>query len=449
VRLSRMGTQPRGSGVFVGVPVIRASQRFTSDARATEAISSVFSCYCNNRSGADFHYFPRLRPRVLLQTPKGQQCDGYDCRFPRVPNYHLLRRHEADPFFGGIKPVTFIGSLKSVASCRGGRLASFVFLSYDGCGDQIYNDAQRTCTMNLHRLDLNLLVALDVLLAERSITRAAERLNLSPSATSGALARLRTYFDDEILTQIGRRMAPTPLGESLQASVRDCLLHVQATIDNRPHFDPLNSKRNFRLMMSDYVSTVLMPRALRRLQREAPGITIELVGNQNEPWEALASGDIEFLVLPQNFIRPDHPSEILFEDDYVCVCWRDNPLIGDEISQSQCLEIGHVVARIGTLRPPTIDAWFFERFGHARRVEVIATNFNCVPHLLVGTHRISIMHRRLALAYSKMLPLKILASPIEMPRLVEMIQWHKYRDRDPGRVWLFELLKSAADGSTE
>src|SRR5580658_4699424 len=165
--------------------------------------------------------------------------------------------------------------------------------------------------MNLNRLDLNLLVALDVLLSERSITHAAERLNLSPSATSGALARLRVYFDDELLTQIGRRMVPTPLGESLETSVRDCLLHVQATVDIRPQFDPLKSKRNFRLMMSDYVSTVLMPAALRRLQREAPGITIELIGNENEPWEALARGEIEFLVLPQNFIRAGHPAEVL------------------------------------------------------------------------------------------------------------------------------------------
>src|SRR6201996_6890361 len=83
------------------------------------------------------------------------------------------------------------------------------------------SDTRTGHTMNLNRLDLNLLVALDVLLCERSITHAAERLNLSPSATSGALARLRLYFDDELLTQIGRRMMPTPLGESLQASVRD------------------------------------------------------------------------------------------------------------------------------------------------------------------------------------------------------------------------------------
>jgi len=284
-----------------------------------------------------------------------------------------------------------------------------------------------------------------VLLSERSITHAAERLNLSPSATSGALARLRTFFDDELLTQIGRRMAPTPLGESLQASVRECLLHVQATIDIRPQFDPLNSKRNFKLMMSDYVSTVLMPAALRRLQREAPGITIELMANENEPWEALSRGEIDFLVLPKHFIREEHPAEVLFEDDYVCVCWSENPLVGDQISAEQCLQLGHVVTRIGTLRPPTIDAWFFERFGNARRVEVIATNFNSVPHLLVGTNRISFMHRRLALAYRQALPLKILPSPLVMPTLVEMIQWHKYRDRDPARVWLLAILKSSVE----
>jgi LysR family transcriptional regulator, nod-box dependent transcriptional activator len=302
--------------------------------------------------------------------------------------------------------------------------------------------------MNLNRLDLNLLVALDALLLERNITHAAERLNLSPSAMSGALARLRTYFDDEILAQIGRRMVPTPLGESLQGSVRDCLLLVQATVESRPNFDPLKSTRNFKLMMSDYVSTVLMPPALSRLQREAPGITIELIGNENEPWEALSQGEIDFLVLPKTFIREGHPAEILFDDDYVCVCWSGNPLIGDQISMEQCLQMGHIVARIGTMRPPTIDAWFFERFGHERRVEVIATNFNSVPHLLIGTNRISIMHRRLALAYRGILPLKILPSPVVMPRLVEMIQWHKFRDKDPGRLWLFELLRAAATESS-
>src|ERR1700754_1754287 len=107
--------------------------------------------------------------------------------------------------------------------------------------------------MNLHRLDLNLLVALDALLTERSITRASERLHLSPSATSGALARLRTYFDDELLTQIGRRMGPTPLGARRQSAVRDCILHTQQTVEVRPQFAPAPARRNFKLHMSDYV----------------------------------------------------------------------------------------------------------------------------------------------------------------------------------------------------
>lgn len=298
--------------------------------------------------------------------------------------------------------------------------------------------------MDLHRLDLNLLVALNVLLTERSITRAADRLHLSPSATSGALARLREFFDDELLTQIGRRMVPTPLGESLEGPVRDCLLHVQATVEIKPSFEPSSSTRNFRLMMSDYVATVLMPKLLPRLQREAPHVRIELLGNENEPWDSLSRGEIDFLVLPANFIRSEHPAKVLFEDEFVCVCWEGNPAIGDTITLEQSLALGHVVARIGVLRPPTVDSWLFERFGHARRVEVVATTFGSVPHMIIGTDRIAIMHSRLARVYRQSMPLKILPLPVAAPRLVEMIQWNKYRDRDPARIWLTEALTAAA-----
>lgn len=297
--------------------------------------------------------------------------------------------------------------------------------------------------MNLNRLDLNLLVALDALLAERSITKAGQRLHLSPSATSGALARLRDYFGDELLSQIGRRMVPTPLGESLQASVRDCLLHVQATVDTRPRFDPAQSQRRFTLMMSDYVSAVIMPAVLRRLEHDAPGVEIELLANQ-DPAAALERGSTDFLIIPENFILKGHPTEPLFDDDFVCVCWRDNPLVGESLSLEQFLSLSHVVAKIGTERPPTIDAWFFQRFGHVRRIGVVAMTFTAVPHLLVGTNRIALMHRRLAKTYLEMLPLRMLASPCEMPRLIEMIQWHRYRESDPGQAWMRDLLKSAS-----
>jgi DNA-binding transcriptional LysR family regulator len=196
-------------------------------------------------------------------------------------------------------------------------------------------------------------------------------------------------------------------------------------------------------MMSDYVSTVLMPRVLPRLQREAPGITIELLANDHLPWEILERGEIDFLILPEQFVRKEHPSEVLFTDDFVCVSWTGNEAVGDSLTQDEFFSMSHVVARLGTQRPPTIDAWFFERFGHARRVGVIAMNFNSVPHLLIGTDRIATLHRRLAHLYCAALPLKMIEAPVPMPPLVEVIQWHRYRDQDPARSWFHGVLKQA------
>ncbi len=293
---------------------------------------------------------------------------------------------------------------------------------------------------SLRNLDLNLLVALDALLREQSITGAGKRLHLSPSATSGALSRLREYFQDELLTQIGRRMVPTPLAEVLRPNVRDCLLRIQATVDLQPGFDPATSGRQFTLMMSDYVSTVLMAPALTRLQRLAPGIGIELLVNET-PWEALERGEIDLLILPKDFVSREHPSEVLFTDDFVCICWSGNALVGDSLTAEQFFTLKHVVARPGRQRPPTIDTWFFERFGHARRVEVVAMNFSSLPHLLVGTNRIATVHRRLAAVFAAALPLRVLEVPVPMPQLIEAIQWHRFRANDPARIWLHEELR--------
>ena len=302
--------------------------------------------------------------------------------------------------------------------------------------------------VNLNRLDLNLLVALDALLDEQSITKAASRLHLSTSAASGALSRLREFFSDELLTQIGRRMVPTPLGASLKAQVRDCLLHIHATVERRLSFDPATERRNFVLMMSDYVATIVMPAAAARLEREAPGVTFELLANTDTPWETLDRGDVDFLILPKKFSHPEHPAEVLFEDSFVCVVSTGNKLVGKHISMDQLLSLGHVVTRVGRHRPPTVDAWFFETFGHLRRTEIVAMSFNAVPHLVAGTNRVAMMHRRLAEVYCRTLPLRIIAPPVEMPPLIEVIQWHRYRESDPARIWLHEVLKAALPRAT-
>ncbi|MBN9461616.1 MAG: LysR family transcriptional regulator [Burkholderiales bacterium] len=298
--------------------------------------------------------------------------------------------------------------------------------------------------MHFNGLDLNLLVALDVLLTERNITLASRRLHLSQSAASGALARLRDYFGDELLTQVGRRMVLTPLGESLAAPVRDILLRVETTVQTRPQFDPASARHHFKLLMSDYVATVLMTRAIPRLQRAAPGVTLEMLPYSDRQWEALERGEVDFLIMPTQYLQADHPAEPLFEDSYTCIAWSGNDRVGESITLEQYLASGHVTVRFGPQRLPAYDEWFFARYGHVRQFEVITTSFNAIPQFVVGTSRIATMHRRLANFYRDFLPLKLVEPPVEMPRLTEAIVWHQYREHDPASLWLREALKQAA-----
>lgn len=299
--------------------------------------------------------------------------------------------------------------------------------------------------MHFRQLDLNLLVALDALLTERNITEAGRRVHLTQSAMSGALARLREYFDDELLVQVGRKMVPTPLAGSLAEPVREILLKVKSTIAAKPTFDPGTATRRFSLMMSDYVSTVLMSEVLRQAEQVAPHVTFEIVSNDiSNPFEVLERADIDFLIMPPDYISKNHPSELLFQDGYACVVWADNPIVGDSLSTQQYIELGHVVPQFGR-RTPAIDEFFLNQLGLTRRIEVVAMNFNAIPQCIVGTRRVATVQRRLAEFYAKYLPLRLVPPPFEIPPLRESMQWHTCFDGDPGSHWLRGILKKVAN----
>ncbi|MCY0966293.1 LysR family transcriptional regulator [Parathalassolituus penaei] len=294
--------------------------------------------------------------------------------------------------------------------------------------------------MRFNRFDLNLLVVLDALLTERNITRAGEKVFLSQSATSGALARLREYFDDQLLVQVGRKMILTPLGESLIVPVRELLMKVQITLDARPDIDISTTERRLSMVMSDYPVTVLMPEVWRRAAEIAPGITFETMSPSNSPQDELEQGNIDFLLLPSEFLLPEHPSIKLFDEDFVVMCWDQNPDIGDSISREQYLQMGHVMVQFGTKRRPSVDAWMTARGGIERRAEVIVNTFTAVPQCLVGTRRIATIHRRLAETWAQYLPLKILEAPLEIPPFSWGLQWHQIQDLDPVNRWMRELM---------
>jgi DNA-binding transcriptional LysR family regulator len=297
--------------------------------------------------------------------------------------------------------------------------------------------------MDFHGLDLNLLVALDALLNEGSVTRAGKRLNLTQSSTSSALARLREFFHDQLLVPVGRTLVPTPLAQSLRKPVRDILMQVQGTIAAKAEFDPARSRRTFTLAVSDYVAIGLMVEALKRAKRSAPGVTFDLQLMSESAFGKLEHGSIDMLIIPESVAAATQPKEVLFEESYVCIAWSGNRHIRQSISLEQYLALGHVVARIGGNRE-TLDEIHLSRAGHARRVEVFAPSFDVVPHLVAGTDRIATVHKRLAAIYARVLSLKILPLPVEMPYLTEVAQWHRLRDLDPAYVWLRGVLKDTA-----
>ena len=154
--------------------------------------------------------------------------------------------------------------------------------------------------MKLSQFDLNLLVALDALLIEKNVTHAGMRIHLSQSATSAALARLRSFFQDQLLVPVGGKMVLTPMAKTLVKPVRNLLLQAQATIATQARFDPA-SRRRFSVAVSDYAITVFMADALRIVQPLAPHIAFELVPTSERAVEALEAGTLDFLIAPEVF----------------------------------------------------------------------------------------------------------------------------------------------------
>jgi LysR family nod box-dependent transcriptional activator len=292
--------------------------------------------------------------------------------------------------------------------------------------------------MRFKGLDLNLLTALDALLTYQNVTLAAKHVKISQSTMSGALARLRTHFDDELLVQVHRRMVLTPLASSLTVALRTLLAETSKLLDVRSGFDPATARRRFTISCSDYIWAVLISEVMPSVATLAPRVQLHYAG----PSARFAEGDIDLLITPENFIVPEHLHAPLFVEDYLGIVWTGNTLVKTSLSEANLLELEQVVAL--SSRRTFIQEWFVGRYGDKMRIAVIAPNFTLVPLSIVGTNHLGIVPRRLALYSKNHLPLRVLAMPVEIPPMVDVIQWRAYQDNDQGLHWLRNLIKEAA-----
>ena len=295
----------------------------------------------------------------------------------------------------------------------------------------------------LANLDLNLLVSLDALLAERSVSRAAERLGLSQPSLSASLARLRRHFRDELLARIGNRYELTPLAAQLAEQTTGALAAVARVFASEPDFDPATSEREFTVLISDYAITVLGP-ALAALLQQAPHVRLRLdqiaVPAVDDAAQALR--DVDAMVLPHGILS-DLPSQQLFTDEWVCIVAAGHPGIGEKLTMADLERLPMVV----TYQSPTAytpAAKQLSMLGVQPRVQLVAESFLALPFLVAAGNGVALIQERLARQLTPAVPIRILPCPFDVTSLIDALWWHPMYDRDPGHRWLRQLFAEAA-----
>jgi DNA-binding transcriptional LysR family regulator len=297
--------------------------------------------------------------------------------------------------------------------------------------------------MDLHGFDLNLLVALDALLAEKSVTNAGRRVHLSQSAMSGVLARLRHALNDKLLVASRGGMTLTPLAESLVEPVRSILEQVHRTIIVNVPFDPSTSRRVFTIAASDYAVTVLLTDALRRIGKEAPGVTVVIIPLRERTPESDDLG-LDLVILPKAYAPAALPHEILFEDAFTAIVWDGHPAVSDTLTVDQYRQLPHAMVSFSDDTRINHDERLGEQAGFELHAQVVAPSYHALPALIVGTDRVATLQMRLADKLAVAFPIRVVPLPLPLPVLEEAMMWHPRLDRDAGHAWLRNVLRETA-----
>ncbi|MCB9676400.1 MAG: LysR family transcriptional regulator [Alphaproteobacteria bacterium] len=288
---------------------------------------------------------------------------------------------------------------------------------------------------HLGGIDLNLLLALDVLLAEGSVTRAAARLGRTQPAVSRMLGRLRDVFGDPLLVRDGALMRATPRGEALREPVRRVLRAIETEVLAPEDFDPATAQRSFTLASADFAEAALLPPALARIAHEGPGTDIVL--ERADLGLSELADRVDLFLAP--LYRPHTALRTLRlgDEPFACLVWEGHP--AEVLDLETYVRFPHVlVAPRGT--PGGIVDDQLARMGLSRRVALRTRSFLAAPQFLVGTDRVLTLPRRTAEVAAKRLPLRLLTPPLPIPAFTLQLAWHERWHNEPGHRWLRRVL---------
>jgi DNA-binding transcriptional LysR family regulator len=291
---------------------------------------------------------------------------------------------------------------------------------------------------DIRHLDLNLLKALDALLDERSVTRAAERLSLTQPAVSGMLTRLRESFADPLFVRAQRGIVPTLRAEELAGPVKRLLADIEAMLQPLA-FEPASANMTVNLAATDYALRAVVVPFLGALRQRAPNIRVAV-----QPVDTLLlpaqldRGDIDLaLVTPESTPAGLHAAH-LFDERYVCVMRADHPVaVANDLSLERFCNLVHALVSSsgGAFRGVTDDA--LASAGRSRRVTVSVTSFLVLPDILRVSDLIAVVPRRLGLHCQG---LAMLEPPLPIQGFSKTLAWHARTHSDPGQRWVRELL---------
>jgi len=295
---------------------------------------------------------------------------------------------------------------------------------------------------NLRRLDLNLLVTLDVLLAERNVTRAARRLGLSQPSVSVQLAKLRAFFDDPLLLPGARGMSPTARAEALREPLRAALLELESAVAPAQPFDPARAEVTWRIAAADYGELAIVTPALARVRAAAPGARVAVLQMQpSRIAKSTESGEVDLCLHTMDDSPPGLRSRALFRERYVLVGRAGHPKFRRRPSLAQFRALEHVVVSPdgGGFLGPTDRV--LAQSGLSRRVVLSVPHFLSALAVVASTDLVAMLPSRLVANRSE---LSVVPAPIDVPGFEMAMLWHERSHRDPAHRWFRDQLAASA-----